>query len=150
MMKSISCDPKIWGKHFWRTMEIIACTMTADNQTDVIHMMNHLQTLLPCEKCRSHYQHYLKNNPVHQHVQSPIHLLRWIYTLQCIIKQRQSRSCASFQEFLDGVVEYFDVPEVYYYYDKEQEREKHLERCPFSLDKISIFDKMHDPFSLKN
>ena len=141
-MKSISSDPSLWGKHFWRTLEVIACTLTPEKQDHVIHMIHSLQYLLPCEVCKGHFKEYLREHPVEKHARSPLDLLRWIHDLQCVIRTRQHRESLSFDEYLDQVVECFDVPEVYYYYDKEKERDMYRQQCTLALDRIFLLELM--------
>jgi len=143
---NIISDPNLWGKHFWYTMEAIACTMNQEKKEHVEKVLNELQYLLPCEKCKNHYREYMKENPVSNHLENPIHLLRWMHKLKCNIKYRQDKTCPIFEDYLDYVVDYFDTPEIYYYLDKEREMEKLKNLVEFDLKKINIFELLGNQY----
>lgn len=61
-------DPKIWGPPFWTVIDTIANAYPINNPpTDVANATNMffttLKVLLPCEKCRQHYNDFLSSSP---------------------------------------------------------------------------------------
>jgi len=136
-MKKITSDPRFWGRPMWSTLEVIACTMTEKKRKHIVSLIRELKYLIPCDKCQYHFQQYLKKYPVQQHLKNPLDLLKWLYELQCEIKIRQERDCEEFDEYLDRVIECFDVPDVYDYYDT-----KPMDTWYKELDKINLIDIM--------
>lgn len=137
ILKSISSDPRYWGRQIWNTLEVIACTMKEENRKYIICFVNDLQYLLPCETCANHYKEYLKNYPIQEHVKNPLQMLQWIYQLQTLIKKRQDRTMESFEDYLDKVIEMFDVPEIYHYYDLDKMKKS---ETWYDLDSINLID----------
>ena len=138
LMKKITSDPQFWGRHFWNTLEVIACTMTEQKRKHIYSFIQELQYLLPCDKCQHHFQQYLKQNPIQKHLNNPSEFLRWLYQLQCEIKQRQERECEEFEEYVDRVIECFDVPDVYDYFETKSTKDVWYQE----LDKINLMDIM--------
>jgi len=139
-MKKITSDPQLWGRHVWNTLEIMACTMTEQKRKHIYSFIQELQHLLPCDKCQYHFQRYLKKHPIQKHLNDPSDFLRWLYHLQCEIKQRQERECEDFEEYVDRVIECFNVPDVYDYFETKSTTKDDV--WYKELDKINLIDSM--------
>lgn len=119
---SLNISPDVWGPHFWRTMECIACTMNKGNKKNVQFFFDTLRGILPCEKCRNHYCRYMDKYPLQDYLYSPLTLLIWLYRLKKLIKTRQERDDAPlFTKWIDHMAEMYEIPELYYYMDKTEE-----------------------------
>jgi hypothetical protein len=64
---SVNVSPQQWGPKLWKALHYIAFgfPQQPDEQykTAAQQLMSSLAYLLPCQKCRSHYSEYLKQNP---------------------------------------------------------------------------------------
>lgn len=75
-------DPKIWGPHFWFTLQTIAIQYP-NKPNDVIkkkyyRFLTDLQDFLPNTKIKSQYVDYLREYPVSPYLDSRLSLLKWI------------------------------------------------------------------------
>lgn len=111
-LDSIHCDPEIWGKHFWYTMEAIACTLNDNNRKYIELFFNNLKEIIPCENCKHHYNEFFEKNNVNQYLNNSLSLFEWLYKLKCEIKKRQNREIPSFANYFLHVIEYYDVDEL--------------------------------------
>lgn len=61
----LQLDPKTWGPHVWASLHTAA--LKADSQPDGFEAFQHfvyaLTQLLPCDKCRTDYTHYVLSSP---------------------------------------------------------------------------------------
>ena len=53
-------DPKIWGSHVWATIHVLAL----NESKNFAAFLDSLEHLLPCKKCRMHFQEYKSKNPL--------------------------------------------------------------------------------------
>jgi hypothetical protein len=70
----ISIDPELWGPSFWNSMEAIACTLCLDNKKNIGFFFENLRTILPCKKCKTHYNEYCQQFSVQHYLQNPLTL----------------------------------------------------------------------------
>ena len=121
MTDSINIDPEIWGPSFWNTMEALACTLNAANKKNIGFFFENLRSIIPCENCRNHYNEYCEKYRIEKYLQNPLTLLVWLYILKTKIKTRQERDIPKFMDWIIHLAEKFDIPEIYYYIDKNNE-----------------------------
>ena len=117
----INIDPELWGPSLWNSMEAIVCTLSLHNKKNIGFFFENLRTILPCEKCKNHFNQYYKEFPVQNYLQNPLTLLIWLYLLKTKIKTRQERDCPKFMDWITHIAETFQVPELYYHLDKNNE-----------------------------
>lgn len=126
-MDTINIDPSIWGSSLWNTMEALACTLNHRNRMDIKKFFDILRCVLPCENCRNHYNQYYNEYPISDYMETPLTLLLWIYKLKSMIKVRQQKKIdVDFLTFIDNLIEKYDVPELQYYIDKNEEFKRML------------------------
>jgi len=112
-LEPITCDPELWGKHLWYTMEAIACTVNPHNRKEIQSFFESLKTVIPCPTCQAHYCHFYDTHPIHSHLEDPIALIEWLYLLKQDIKQRQDRPIPTFVEYMVHIIDYYQLTELY-------------------------------------
>jgi len=112
-LEPIYCDPELWGKHLWYTMEAIACTLNDENRSLIHSFFESLQGVIPCPTCKEHYCEYYQSYPIYPYLRNSLSLIEWLYQLKCIIKKRQNRIPPPFSSYFTHIVDYYDVPELY-------------------------------------
>lgn len=117
----INIDPDQWGLHFWHTMEAIACTLNVENKNYIYDFFNNLRYIIPCENCRNHYNLYFMENNINDYMENCLTILIWLYILKSKIKKRQNIECPKFNNYLNYVMEKYDIPEIQYHIDKIEE-----------------------------
>jgi len=75
-------DPEIWGPHGWYFLHSITLAYP-DNPTedDKIYHKNFFESLkniLPCDKCRNHYDQNLITYPIENHLENKESLFKWL------------------------------------------------------------------------
>lgn len=117
-------DPNVWGPNFWHTMEAIAVTLDSENKMDIYRFFENLRHVIPCKTCKHHYQEYFLQKPIKNYLNNQLTLLSWLYSLRCDIKKRQEKSVESFQDYVEQIIERYDVPEINFLIDKHHENLK--------------------------
>lgn len=118
----INIDPKSWGNHFWHTMEAIACTLNPKNKDYIYSFFDNLRFVIPCENCRHHYNVYFKDYKIKKYMENSLTLLMWLFKLKVIIKKRQGlKNNLLFNDYVKYIIDKFDVPEIQYHMDKNDE-----------------------------
>ena len=75
-------DPIVWGPHSWYFLHSITLAYP-DNPTDddkTIHknFFESLKDILPCDKCRVHFNQNLTTYPIENHLENKESLFRWL------------------------------------------------------------------------
>lgn len=69
-MSRLNLDPEKWGKHSWFFLESIGLSFpdkpTQDELNSAIQFIKSLKDLLPCDKCRVHYNSFTARYPPEQ------------------------------------------------------------------------------------
>ena len=81
-----SINPKIWGNCYWKTLHIITYAYpdnpTSDDIKNMTAFFTDLSHVIPCEKCRKHYDDYLIKYPLSDNVMSSRgNLMKWLLDL---------------------------------------------------------------------
>lgn len=81
-----SIPPSIWGHSAWKFLFTVAYVYPVQNpdrevQQNYYIYFTHLKNMLPCEKCRIHYDEYLNNNPLQFYLHNRESLFRWLLGL---------------------------------------------------------------------
>jgi len=73
--------PTVWGPFFWHTMHITALSYPAEpnygHKRAAKEFFESLGHLIPCPKCREHYQTHLQKSPISPHLDRRDDLFRW-------------------------------------------------------------------------
>ena len=81
MSNSDPNDPKVWGPHFWFVMKSAVDNFplkaSSQVQKQYINFFTSLKEILPCEDCKGHYTHLLKQYPIENYIHSPQELTAW-------------------------------------------------------------------------
>ena len=97
--------PEIWGPHFWYIMHIISFNYPANpteyNKTAYREFYTTLKDVLPCEKCRRHYQTYLAAYPISPHLDSRAHLIKWVIQVHNFVNERLGKRTYTIGEVLN-------------------------------------------------
>jgi hypothetical protein len=61
-------DPRIWGTYYWYVFQCTAAAYPKQNPTDELRdatlaFFDSFRIMLPCAKCREHYEEWLKDHP---------------------------------------------------------------------------------------
>ena len=75
-------DPNVWGPHGWYFLHSITLAYP-DNPSDDVKMIhnnffNSLKDILPCDKCRNHYNQTLMTYPIENHLENKESLFKWL------------------------------------------------------------------------
>lgn len=79
-------DIKVWGPGLWELIHTIAYgynnnPVTARKKNQYVLFFKSLRTLIPCNKCRYHYNIYLTKNSINKAVQSHNRIITWVNNL---------------------------------------------------------------------
>jgi len=85
-------NPNTWGSSAWVFLYCIANTYPENplhiEKIQYERFFNDLQFVLPCKKCRTHYQKWLTFSPIYPHLQSRYALKEWLFLLHNYINIR--------------------------------------------------------------
>ena len=77
--------PSVWGPFFWHTIHITALSYPSEpsyaNKRAAKEFFESLGQLIPCPKCREHYQQHLQRIPISPHLDRRADLFRWTVNL---------------------------------------------------------------------
>lgn len=86
-------DPKLWGPHFWYMMRTVAHNYPKEpKQIDKQHVkvfFIHIQHMLPCQTCRSHYTTLLTKFPLDKATCCNTCLIKWVETVHSEIAKNK-------------------------------------------------------------
>lgn len=81
---------KIWGPHFWRSMDFVAHNFpeipTEENIQDYQHYYRIIGKVLPCKYCRESYQKFINEIPINFRNRNEI--TRWVYEIHNKVNQK--------------------------------------------------------------
>uniref|UniRef100_A0A6C0M0D5 thiol oxidase n=1 Tax=viral metagenome TaxID=1070528 RepID=A0A6C0M0D5_9ZZZZ len=77
---TINLNPKIWGPHAWFFLDSIIISINNDNLQIYKSFFSNLGAVLPCAKCRIHFDEYIKSHPLTD-VSNKDEFLIWFNTL---------------------------------------------------------------------
>lgn len=92
----------IWGPLFWYVIHIVAFNYP-NNPTDLHKMMyknffESFANVLPCKKCREHYQSHLSRYPISPFLDNNILLNKWVIDLHNIVNKSLNKRLYNYQE----------------------------------------------------
>ena len=75
-------DPEVWGPHGWYFLHSITLAYpdnpTDDDKTYHKNFFESLKNILPCEKCRIHFNQTLTTYPIENHLENKESLFKWL------------------------------------------------------------------------
>ena len=94
IMNRLNLDPEKWGKHAWFFLESIGLSFpdnpTQEELNSAIQFIKSLKDLLPCDKCRVHYDLFIKKSPPEQ-ITNGITFRKYILALHNSVRQITSK-----------------------------------------------------------
>ena len=100
----MNLSPKVWGPHAWFFLDSIVISIDNENIADYKAFFEHIQKVLPCAGCRTHYGEYLEQNPL-TNIKTKDEFLIWIHNLHNLVRKRSKtppRSMASVLSFYEN------------------------------------------------
>lgn len=81
-----SLSPSVWGHSGWKFLFAIASVYSPDwappeTRQRYYTYFNSLKSVLPCEKCRRHYNEYFNNKPLPFYLENRETLFHWLLGL---------------------------------------------------------------------
>ena len=97
--------PELWGNQFWFTIHTIALNYPTEpsesEQKSVEQFLLSLKDLLPCEKCKKHYQKNLNLTELHQAVTNQTQLFAYTVELHNKVNRMNGKKELSVEEAKD-------------------------------------------------
>lgn len=94
--------PKIWGKHIWNTVHLVALGFpdnpTSDERKRYESFFISLGQVLPCPKCRVNYEHHLKELPINFYLQDGKTLFAWTVQIHNMVNKQNNKREWSLEE----------------------------------------------------
>jgi hypothetical protein len=97
--------PEIWGPHFWYVLHTISFNYPAEpteyHKTSYREFFTTLKDVLPCEKCRRHYQTYLSTYPISPHLDTRASLIKWVIQVHNFVNEQLGKRIYTVAEVLN-------------------------------------------------
>ena len=97
--------PTVWGPFFWHTMHIIALSYPANpsyaHKRAAKEFFESLSHLIPCPKCREHYQTHLQKYPISPHLDRRDDIFRWTVNVHNEVNKSLGRPLVSEMESIN-------------------------------------------------
>ena len=97
--------PTVWGPFFWHTMHIIALSYPANpsyaHKRAAKEFFESLSHLIPCPKCREHYQTHLQKYPISPHLDRRDDIFRWTVNVHNEVNKSLGRPFVSEMESIN-------------------------------------------------
>ena len=99
-------DPHLWGKYYWGTIYYLIFAYptnpTNEDKNNVRTFFLLLKNILPCEKCRVHYQKNLITYPLTDDIlDNRDKLINWIQTVNNEVNQRLNKPIVKFNQMIE-------------------------------------------------
>jgi len=104
-------DPLKWGPSIWYMLDLMVVRLDPYNETLKNHILMQFASLLetiPCENCRTHYNHYMAEHPIEPHLHSKQALARWIYDCRSSVNDRIQRPNLTYDQYMDKLRTMFE------------------------------------------
>ena len=99
-MESHPLSPSEWGNHCWRFLHASSFTWpdnpTPEQQKSAKQFYNNLGEMLPCQRCRAHYNYHIRKKP--PKVDSKDHLSRWLVDIHNEVNVSQGKSTVDYDQ----------------------------------------------------
>jgi len=102
-------SPSIWGAKLWALLHAIGLRtgrspyrLRADEMRTLQWLVGHLETIVPCQECRTHIEEYRRRHPVPD--QSPEDYNYWLWEFHEAVNHRLGKVGIPFSELsLEGL-----------------------------------------------
>jgi len=98
-------DPKIWGPNFWFTLHTITLgypnNPTHEDKRRYNDFFTSVKNVLPCPKCRLHYEEHLSQYPIAVSLDNKDYLVKWLFDLHNKVNLSLNKSLFSYEDFTD-------------------------------------------------
>ena len=86
----------LWGPYLWHLMHHIAYYNDNNNTIEQIEFFNRILHVIPCEKCKDHYNDFINNNPIDNIDKYSIK--KWLYLAHDNVNKIQNIKGITFTE----------------------------------------------------
>lgn len=97
-------EPRIWGPHQWFMMHVISFTYPEEPSSydkRAFHdYYSSLKDVLPCEKCKKHYNTYFQQHPIGPHLDKRMDLIRWVIDIHNYVNTNLDKPTYTVEEVL--------------------------------------------------
>ena len=105
-------DPKIWGPPAWIFIHSVTFaypeTPTEDHKKGIKYFFHSLRYVLPCEKCKVHYNKYLDEHPLTDTVLSTKKGVSiWAFDFHNDVNKRTGGKVRTYDEYIDEFMEIY-------------------------------------------
>jgi hypothetical protein len=102
----INLNPKIWGPHAWFFIESIIISYpknpTIEEKKSYVNFFNSLPDILPCQKCREHFKHFLNRYPLDNSIlKSKDKFITWILSAHNNVKKENNSKNINIKKFYE-------------------------------------------------
>ena len=88
--------PQLWGPKMWDSLMYIAFafpkTPTSYDKQNFKNFIEALKSLLPCEKCRAHFDENMRKYPVDEYLVGPDELMEWITLIRFQVVKAKNKN----------------------------------------------------------
>lgn len=93
-------NPEIWGPPLWYQMHMKTFNYNpkTSDKKNIIQYFENIKNVLPCEKCKKHYESYLTARPVKFYLNSRDDLIHWLIDLHNEVNARTGKKILSYKE----------------------------------------------------
>jgi len=97
--------PSVWGPIFWHTIHLVAISYPADpsyaHKRAAKEFYESFAHLIPCPKCREHYQTHLQKIPLSPHLDRRADLFRWTVNLHNEVNKNLGKATVTEMEAIN-------------------------------------------------
>lgn len=79
-------------------MKTIHYNPKKDNKEEIIKYFENIKNVLPCEKCKRHYENYLISRPIKFYLNARDDLIHWLIDLHNEVNYRTGKKILSYKE----------------------------------------------------
>lgn len=102
-MEEASMDPNVWGPSLWDLLFFISFNVDMKEKcSDVKHLFQLLEVVLPCSQCRRHYALYRKEVPPTTIInkREEDSAAQWLWTIHDMVNQNLGKICMDYQSLV--------------------------------------------------
>jgi hypothetical protein len=110
----INLDPKIWGPYGW--LFIQSCILSYpenpnnNDKEGFRQLLGSLKIVLPCLKCRNHFEEYIYDNPLDNNIlNNKENLIKWILGAQNNVNKINNKELITYDEFINYYKNHYSI-----------------------------------------
>lgn len=96
---------EIWGPYMWYILHTISFNYPIKpcefDKTSHREFIINIKNILPCEKCRRHFQSYLSTYPISPHLDTRASLIKWVIQVHNFVNERLGKRIYTIAEVLN-------------------------------------------------